>query len=91
MRLTKALNGNRLFMNILEVGDTGSFEELSEKVNNDDLVISYNPPIEAMLERMKELKGSDLSDNEVERLRNNAPAIALSKDVHEATFGDSNR
>ena len=76
--------------NILEVGETGSFQELSTKVNSENLVISYNPPIEAMLERAKELKGEELSDSEIERIRSNAPAIALPKETHEATFGDSN-
>ena len=78
-------------MSILEVGDTGSFEELSSKDNPEMLVVSYNPPIEAMLERAAELKGETLSDAEVLRIRNNAPAIAIPKDVHEATFGDSNQ
>ena len=78
-------------MSILEVGDTGSFEELSSKDNPEMLVVSYNPPIEAMLERAAELKGETLSDAEVLRIHNNAPAIAIPKDVHEATFGDSNQ
>ena len=78
-------------MSILEVGDTGSFEELSSKENPEMLVVSYNPPIEAMLERAAELKGETLSDAEVQRIRNNAPAIAIPKDVHQATFGDSNQ
>lgn len=78
-------------MSILKVGETGSFEELSSKDNPNMLVVSYNPPIEAMLERATELKGETLSDAEVERIRNSAPAIAIPKDVHETTFGDSNR
>ncbi|TVP12348.1 hypothetical protein [Shewanella sp. KCT] len=78
-------------MSILEVGDTGSFEELSSKENPEMLVVSYNPQIEAMLERAAELKGETLSDAEVLRIRNNAPAIAIPKDVHKATFGESNQ
>jgi len=78
-------------MSILEVGETGSFEELCSKDNPDMLVVSYNPPIEAMLERAAELKGETLSDTEIQRIRNSAPAIAIPKEVHEATFGDFNQ
>lgn len=86
-----ALNGYGEFMNILEVGDTGSFQELSAKNNLENLVISYIPPIEGMLERAKQLKGEELSDGEIARIRSNAPAVALPDDVHKATFGDMNQ
>lgn len=62
-------------MDKLEVGETGSFQELSIKDNPDMLVVSYNPPIEAMLLQAEELNGKELSETEVERIRNNAPAI----------------
>jgi hypothetical protein len=78
-------------MNKLKVGDTGTFQELSRLKNIDNLIVSYNPPVEAMLERAAQLKGEELSSSERERIRNNAPAIALPKEVHEATFGNTNQ
>jgi hypothetical protein len=78
-------------MNKLEIGASGSFGELSSLENPDDLVVSYLPPVEAMLERAKQLKGSELSPSETERIRKNAPAIAISKEVHQATFGNDNK
>ena len=78
-------------MNILEIGNTGTFRELSNLENPDNLIVSYNPPIEAMLERAKQLKGGELSETEIVKIRNNAPAVALPKDVHEATFGNENK
>jgi hypothetical protein len=78
-------------MSTLQVGDTGTFQELSNAENPDNLIVSYNPPIEAMLERARQLKGKELSEAETERIRNNAPAIALSKEVHEATFRNANK
>ncbi len=78
-------------MNKLQVGDTGTFNELSLKDNPDMLTISYNPPIEAILERARNLKGEKLSETEVGRIRANAPAIAIPQEVHEATFSDANK
>ena len=78
-------------MRILKAGDTGSFEELSSKDNPSSLVVSYNPPIEAMLERAKNLKGESLSPNEIENIRRNAPAIAIPQKVHGAAFGNENK
>lgn len=78
-------------MNQLTAGETGGFGELAAKDNPELLVVSYIPPIEAMLERARQLKGKELSPTEVERIRNDAPAIALPPLVHEATFGSGNQ
>ena len=78
-------------MSRLKAGDTGTFQDLSNLENPDNLVVSYNPPIEAMLERAKQIKGDELSKSEVDRIKNNAPAIALPAEVHEATFGNENK
>ena len=72
----EALNSRKdkeSYMNILSVGDTGSYAELSSKDNPDMLVISYNPRIEAMLERASQIKGEPLSKGEIDRIRNNSP------------------
>lgn len=74
-------------MEILKSGDTGTYEELSAMENTDNLVIAYNPPIEALLERARQLKGGFLSESEENRIRKNSPAIALPKDVYDATYG----
>jgi hypothetical protein len=50
-------------MNKLKVGDTGTFQELSRLKNIDNLIVSYNPPVEAMLERAAQLKGEELSSS----------------------------
>ena len=88
---TKALCIFGKAMSKLEVGASGSFSELSSLENPDGLVVSYLPPVEAMLERAKQLKASELSPSEIERIRKNAPAIAISKEVHEVTFGNDNK
>ena len=75
-----------MIMNKLKVGDTGSFKELSDIENSDNLIVTYNPPIEAMLERAEQLKGKPLNESESERIKNNSPAIALPKGVYEATY-----
>ena len=71
---------------MLKVGDKGSYIELAEKDNPENLVVFYIPGIEPMLMRAKELKGKELSPAEIERIRNNAPAVAATQEVAEATI-----
>ena len=70
---------------MLQVGDQGAYSELLEKDNPNDLAIIYVPGISPMLKRAEELKGKPLSDAEVIRIRNTAPAIATTKEVAKAT------
>ncbi|MCP5325334.1 MAG: hypothetical protein H7A09_03270 [Oceanospirillaceae bacterium] len=77
-------------MDVLKVGDTGSYLELRGKANPAGLVVSYDPPIEALLERARQLKEAELTEAETLAIRNAAPAIALPKEVHQATFGSMN-
>jgi hypothetical protein len=64
------------------VGDTGSFAELSAKENPDGLKLVYIPGLAALLERAKQLKGSELSEQESARIAAHAtvpvatPALA---------------
>lgn len=73
---------------MLKIGDTGPFGELMAKENPEGLVVFYIPGIEPMLNRAEELKGMSLSDSEIERIRNGAPAIAASREVATATIKD---
>ena len=77
-------------MSILKVGDIGSYEDLSRRKNPDQLVIAYNPPIGAMLERAKQLYQREPTESEIARIKAGAQAIAVPQDVYEATYRDRN-
>lgn len=62
---------------VLRVGDNGSFEELSRKPNPDNLVLQYVPGIDALLARAAQLKGAELSENQVARIRAGANVMAV--------------
>ena len=69
---------------MLKVGDVGSFESLSQKANPDRLVLDYIPPIEALLARAVQLKGSDLTEEEVSLIRAGAPVMAIPAELANA-------
>ena len=58
-------------------GDVGSFGELSAKKNPDGLALVYVPGLAALLERAKQLKGSELSEEESARIAEHANVMAV--------------
>lgn len=69
---------------ILKVGDVGSFESQSLKSNPDGLSLVYIPAITLLLERAAQLKGSALSDAERKRIEHQAGVVAMPSDVAES-------
>ncbi|MCT7568489.1 hypothetical protein [Aliarcobacter butzleri] len=61
---------------MLQDGDTGSYEELSKEENPNDLMLLYIPGLEALFERALQLKGTDLSNEEKEKIKQRATVIA---------------
>ncbi len=70
----------------LSVGDVGSFRELSAKRNPGGLVLVYIPRLGALLERARQLKGSDLSKEEAKRIAEHATVMAATPQVAKATI-----
>jgi hypothetical protein len=71
---------------MLKVGDTGSFIELNVMDNPNNLELLYIPGVEALLARAEELKGSQVTEHEEQRIRNEAQVIATNKKVAEKTI-----
>lgn len=61
---------------MLQDGDTASYEELSKKENPNGLILLYIPGLEALFERAIQLKGTDLSNEEKEKIKQRATVIA---------------
>jgi hypothetical protein len=61
----------------LRRNESGSYAELSRRPNPRGYVIAFTPPLVEWLERAEGVKGSDLSVTEVARIRDGAPAVAL--------------
>ncbi|MCE2029569.1 hypothetical protein [Sessilibacter corallicola] len=70
-------------MENLSAGEVGSFEELSSKPNPDNLVLVYIPDIELILEKVRALKGGELSPEEEEAVRMRTTAVATPADIKE--------
>jgi hypothetical protein len=70
----------------LSVGDTGSFRELSAKRNPDGLALVYVPGLGALLERARQLKGSELSEEESARIAQAATVMAATPQVAKQTI-----
>ena len=70
----------------LSVGEVGSFRELSAKENPDGLAVVYIPALAALLERAKQLKGSELSEKGLARIAEHATMIAATPEVAKETI-----
>jgi hypothetical protein len=70
----------------LSVGDVGSFGELRAKSNPDGLVLVYIPGLAALLERAKQLKGSELSEDQTARIAEHATVMAAAPEVAKKTI-----
>jgi hypothetical protein len=68
------------------VGDVGSFGELSAKRNPDGLSLVYVPGLAALLERARQLKGSELSETESARIAEHANVMAVTPEVAKETI-----
>ena len=65
----------------LRPGDHGRYADLAARPNPDGLVVVHIPRLEPMLARAEELKGSPLTPEEAERVRDASPAVAMTEDV----------
>jgi hypothetical protein len=70
----------------LSVGDVGSFGELSARKNPDGLVLVYVPGLAALLERARQLKGSELSEEQAARIAEQATVMAVTAEVAKQTI-----
>ena len=68
----------------LRRNESGPFAELSRRPNPRGYVIAFTPPLVEWLERAEGVKGAALSPTEVARVRDGAPAIALTKQQFQA-------
>jgi len=72
----------------LSKADIGTFAELKAKKNPDGLVLVYVPGLAALLERARQLKGSELSEAETARIAEHASAMAVTPEVAKKTIAD---
>ena len=70
----------------LSIGDIGSFRELSAKRNPDGLALVYIPGLAALLERARQLKGSELSEAEATRIAEHATVVAATPEAAKETL-----
>jgi hypothetical protein len=70
----------------LSVGDVGSFGELKAKTNPDGLALVYIPGLAALLERARQLKGSELSETESARIAEHATVMAVTPEMAKETI-----
>ena len=70
----------------ISFGDVGTFGELSAKRNPDGLVLVYIPGLAALLERAKQLKGSELSETESARIAEHASMMAVTPEMAKETI-----
>jgi len=70
----------------ISFGDVGTFGELSAKRNPDGLVLVYIPGLAALLERAKQLKGSELSETESARIAEHASVMAVTPEMAKETI-----
>ena len=79
---------NISYIGKLSVGDVGSFRELSAKRNPDGLALVDMPGLAALLERAKQLKGSELSEKESARIAEHATVMAATPEVAKETIAN---
>jgi len=77
---------NASSVGILSVGDVGSFGELKARTNPDGLALVYIPGLAALLERAKQLKGSELSERESARIAEHATVMAVTPEMAKETI-----
>jgi len=77
---------NASSIGILRPGDAGSFGGLSAKDNPDGLALVYVPGLAALLERAKQLKGSELSEEESARIAEHANVMAVTPEMAKETI-----
>jgi hypothetical protein len=70
----------------LSVGDVGSFGEFSARKNPDGLVLVYVPGLAALLERARQLNGSELSEQQAARIAEHASVMAVTPEVAKETI-----
>jgi hypothetical protein len=70
----------------LSVGDVGSFAELRARRNPDGLALVYIPGLAALLERARQLKGSQLSEEQSARIAEHATVMAVPPEVARETI-----
>jgi hypothetical protein len=70
----------------LSAGDVGSFAELKARTNSDGLALVYIPGLAALLERARQLKGSELSAEESARIAAHANVMAVTPEVAKKTI-----
>ncbi|MDP5189534.1 hypothetical protein [Rheinheimera baltica] len=75
-------------MEPLNIGDVGTYEELSKRPNPQNLYLLYIPGIEALLARAEELNKAPLSDDQVQLIRLKSNVLATEKDLAEITIKD---
>jgi hypothetical protein len=68
----------------LRRNENGAYAELSRRPNPRGYVIAFTPPLVEWLERAEGVKGSALSATEVARIRDGAPAVALTAEQMKA-------
>jgi hypothetical protein len=59
--------------------ESGPYAELASRPNPQGFLIAFMPALGAWLQRAEKQKGADLSATEVARIRDEAPADALSE------------
>lgn len=67
----------------LRENDVGTFGELSQRPNPNNLVILNVPPIEDLLQTLRQQLGRDLTPQELEVQRHKSPCIVVNKAVAE--------
>jgi hypothetical protein len=68
----------------LKGGDHGAYADLAARALPEGLVIQFIPSLAALLTRAEQLKGAPLTESEVARVRDAAPAIVSRADAAEA-------
>lgn len=66
---------------MLEIGATGSFRDLSNLENIDNLVLVFMPGLEALYLRAEELNGSSLSEEQKNSIKMASQVIAMPEDI----------
>jgi hypothetical protein len=72
----------------LRENEVGTFGELAQRSNPDNLVILPVPPIEVLLPSLRQQLGRDLTPEEIEIQRRKAPSIVVSKVAAERVLAE---
>ncbi len=70
----------------LKVGDVGPQSELAARSNPSTLTLVYVPSLTALLTRAEALKGTPLSEAEVQRIARRAEVVAMRNEVAESVL-----